>query len=198
MAVPSTTAAPPPRTRILDAASEAFYRQGIAAVGVDAIVADAGVAKSTLYRHFPSKDELVVAFLRRRDERWRAWLRSEVERLSPDPAGRPLAVFDALGGWFASEAFRGCAFINAAAEIADPAHPARAAVQEHKRLCGDYLDEILRSAGRRRAAAGAAALLLLMEGAMVSALIERDPAPAARARAAAALILDHHAPREDR
>ena len=138
MAVPSTTAAPPPRTRILDAASEAFYRQGIAAVGVDAIVADAGVAKSTLYRHFPSKDDLVVAFLRRRDERWRAWLRSEVERLSPDPAGRPLAVFDALGGWFASEAFRGCAFINAAAEIADPTHPARAAVQEHKRLCGDY------------------------------------------------------------
>jgi AcrR family transcriptional regulator len=176
----------------------AFYRNGIAAVGVDSIVADAGVAKSTLYRHFPSKDDLVVAFLRRRDERWRAWLRSEVERLSPDPAARPLAVFDALGGWFASEGFRGCAFINAAAEIADPAHPAREAVREHTRLCGEYLAELLRGAGRARPEADAAALLLLMEGAIVSALIERDPGPAARARAAAAAILDHPAPLEDR
>ncbi len=196
--MPSATAAPAPRTRILDAASDAFYRHGIAAVGVDAIVADAEVAKSTLYRHFPSKDDLVVAFLRRRDERWRAWLRAEVERLSPEPAGRPLAVFDALGGWFASEDFRGCAFINAAAEIADPAHPARAAVQEHKRLCGEYLDELLRAAGSARPADDGAALMLLMEGAMVSALIERDPAPAARARAVAAAVLDHPSPREDR
>jgi AcrR family transcriptional regulator len=196
--VPSETASPAPRTRILDAASEAFYRRGIAAVGVDAIVADAGVAKSTLYRHFPSKDDLIVAFLRRRDERWRAWLRAEVERLSPDPAERPLAVFDALGGWFASDGFRGCAFINAAAEIADPVHPARAAVQEHKRLCGEYLAELLRDAGRPGAVDEAAALLLLMEGAMVSALIERHPGPAARARAAAAAILDHPRPQEDR
>jgi AcrR family transcriptional regulator len=197
--VPPSPAPPAPRTRILDAASEAFYRQGITAVGVDAIVADAGVAKSTLYRHFPSKDDLVVAFLRRRDERWRAWLRAEVERLSPEPAGRPLAVFDALGGWFASEEFRGCAFINAAAEIADPGHPARAAVREHKRLCAEYLGELLRDAGRAGTADDdAAALLLIMEGAMVSALIERDPAPAARARAVAAGILDHPSPREDR
>jgi AcrR family transcriptional regulator len=188
--VPPSPAPPAPRTRILDAASEAFYRQGIAAVGVDAIVADAGVAKSTLYRHFPTKDDLVVAFLRRRDERWRAWLHAEVERLSPEPAGRPLAVFDALGGWFASEEFRGCAFINAAAEIADAAHPARAAVEDHKRLLAEYLDEVLREAGAADPAADAGALLLLVEGAIVSALIERDAAPAARARRAAVRILD--------
>jgi AcrR family transcriptional regulator len=195
--VPASTAPSPARERILNAASDAFYRRGIGAVGVDAIVADADVAKATLYRHFRSKDDLVVAFLRRRDERWRGWLRAEVERRSPDPAGRPLAVFDALGAWFASDDFRGCAFINAAAEIADPEHPARAAVQEHKRLCGRYLEDLLAGAGRPGADADAAALLLLIEGAMVSALIERGPAPAGRARAAAARILDHPPSEED-
>ena len=120
------------RERILDAASAAFYARGLGAVGVDAIVEDAGVAKATLYRHFRTKDDLVVAFLRRRDERWRAWLRDAVERLAGGrPAERPLCVFDALGEWFASEEFRGCAFINAATEIADPAHPARSAVEDH-------------------------------------------------------------------
>jgi AcrR family transcriptional regulator len=180
----------PARERILDAASTAFYRRGINAVGVDAVVAEAGVAKATLYRHFPSKDELIVAFLRRRDTRWRGWLRDAVERLAPAPADRPLAVFDALGEWFSSDEFRGCAFINAAAEIADAAHPARAAVEDHKRLLAEYLDEVLREAGAADPAADAGALLLLVEGAIVSALIERDAAPAARARRAAVRILD--------
>ena len=116
-------------------------------MGVDRVVAEAGVAKATLYRHFRSKDELVVAFLRRRDGRWRDWLRSAVERLAPRPADRPLAVFDALGEWFASDDFRGCAFINAAAEIADPDHPARAAVEDHERLLGADLEDILRMPG---------------------------------------------------
>jgi AcrR family transcriptional regulator len=180
----------PARERILDAASAAFYRRGINAVGVDAVVAEAGVAKATLYHHFRSKDELVVAFLRRRDARWREWLSSAVERLAPNPRNRPLAVFDALGEWFASDDFRGCAFINAAAEIADPAHPARAAVEDHKRLLAGYLDGLLREAGSADPAADAGAVLLLVEGAIVSALIERDAAPAARARLAAARILE--------
>jgi hypothetical protein len=108
-------------------------------------------------------------------------------------------MFDALGTACRRDGYRGCAFINAAAEIADPGHPARAAVREHKRLCGEYLGELLRDAGRAGTADDdAAALLLIMEGAMVSALIERDPAPAARARAVAAGILDHPTPREDR
>jgi AcrR family transcriptional regulator len=84
----------------------AFYRQGIGAVGVDSVVAEAGVAKATLYRHFRSKDDLVVAFLRRRDLRWREWLSDSVERLAPRVEDRPLAVFDALGEWFASGGFR--------------------------------------------------------------------------------------------
>jgi AcrR family transcriptional regulator len=153
------------------------------------VVAEAGVAKATLYRHFRSKDELVVAFLRRRDVRWREWLSEAVDRLAPRPADRPLAVFDALGEWFASDDFRGCAFINAASEIADPAHPARAVVEEHKHLLGEYLTGLLRDAGASDPAADAGALLLVVEGAIVSALIEKDAGPAARARTAAARIL---------
>ena len=182
-------AATPARERILDAASAAFYARGIAPVGVDAVVAESGVAKATLYRHFRSKDDLVVAFLRRRDERWRDWLGAAVERLADGPAERPLCVFDALGEWFASEDFRGCAFINAAAEIADPDHPARAAVRDHKRLLGDYLTGLLETAGSAEPADDAGALVLLVEGAIISAVIEGDAAPAGRARLAAARIL---------
>ncbi len=119
------------RERVLDAASELFYREGIRAVGIDTIIARAGVAKMTFYHHFKSKDLLVVEFLRRRDERWRRWLAETVERLSPDPRERPLAIFDALAGRFANPDYRGCAFINTVAETADPGHAARHAVLEH-------------------------------------------------------------------
>jgi len=178
------------RERILDAASAAFYARGLGAVGVDSIVEDAGVAKATLYRHFRTKDDLVVAFLRRRDGRWRAWLREAVERLAEGrPAARPLCVFDALGEWFASEEFRGCAFINAATEIADPAHPARTAVEDHSRALRDYLRDLLDEAGSPDPDDDAGALLLLVEGAIISAVIEGDPSPAVRARRAAGRVI---------
>ena len=181
------------RERILDAASVSFYRQGIRAVGVDSVIADAGVAKATLYRHFPSKDALVLAFLERRDARWRAWFVDAVERLSPDPSGRPLAVFDALAEWFASDDFRGCAFLNAAAEIADPEHPARGAVRLHEERLAEHIGAICSGAGIPDAAAAAADLFLLVEGAIVCALVEGSAAPAARARATAARLLSRTA-----
>jgi AcrR family transcriptional regulator len=188
-----------PRERILDAASVAFYRRGIRAVGVDSVIAEAGVAKATLYRHFPSKDALVQAFLERRDRRWRAWFEEAVDRLAPDPAARPLAVFDALGEWFASDDFRGCAFINAAVEITDPDHPARAAVRDHEERLAAYLTRLCREAGLDDPAGASAALFLLVEGAIVCALIEGTDAPAARARRAAARLLHPPTPlsRED-
>ncbi len=178
-----------PRERILDAASVAFYRRGIRAVGVDSVIAEAGVAKATLYRHFPSKDALVQAFLERRDRRWRAWFEEAVDRLAPDPAARPLAVFDALGEWFASDDFRGCAFINAAVEITDPGHPARAAVREHERRLADHLLRLCREAGLDDPEGASAALFLLVEGAIVCALVEGDGAAAARAQTAAERLL---------
>jgi AcrR family transcriptional regulator len=184
-----STRTPSARDRILDAASASFYREGIRAVGVDSVIADAGVAKATLYRHFPSKDALVLAFLERRDARWRSWFVEAVERISPDRAGRPLAVFDALAEWFSSEDFRGCAFLNAAAEIADPAHPARGAVRLHEERLAAHLGTICSEAGLPDPSAAAADLFLLVEGAIVCALVEGTADPAARARAAAARLL---------
>jgi AcrR family transcriptional regulator len=179
------------RERILEAASPLLYRQGMRGVGVDALVAATGLAKATVYRHFASKDLLVEAFLRRRDVRWRAWLEGAVEERA---AGVPpvLAVFDALGDWFSSEDFRGCAFINAAAEITGPDHPALDAVREHKRLLRDYLRGLVDGPDAAGADALADALLLLVEGAIVTAQIERSPAAAARARRAAAALMDRH------
>lgn len=108
---PTRSAAPDVTARLLDAAERLFYRDGVRSVGVDAVVTEAGVATTTLYAHFGSKDGLVEAYLRRRDERWLTWLRGVVEAADPGTA-RVRAVFDALGRWFAQPDFNGCAFIQ--------------------------------------------------------------------------------------
>lgn len=182
---PSTTL----HEHILDVASDLFYRQGIRAVGVDAIVARAGIAKMTLYQHFGSKEDLILAFLRRRDERWRAWLRTAVERRATLPKERLLAIFDALAEWFAAPEFRGCAFINTAIEVADPAHPAHRVALEHKQLMQAYIAELAREAGVRESEPLSRRLLLLVEGAVVTAQVGTDPAPARQARQAAEVLI---------
>jgi AcrR family transcriptional regulator len=101
------------RDRILDTAYDLFSRHGVRAVGVDRIVAESGVAKMSLYRHFPSKDDLVLTFLQEREQRWtNGWLRAEAERRGDSAAGRMLAIFDVFGEWFVVEDFEGCSFIN--------------------------------------------------------------------------------------
>jgi AcrR family transcriptional regulator len=177
------------RERILDAASDLFYRQGIRAVGVDMVVSHAGVAKASLYHHFRTKDELAAAVLRRRDERWRRWLLEFVEASGTNPERRVLAVFDALRTWFASDEFRGCGFINAAAEFPVTEHPVRIAAREHKHAVLADLRELVAQAGVRDPKRLARRLFLLMEGAIVTAYIEDATWPAADAKAAAAVQL---------
>jgi AcrR family transcriptional regulator len=100
------------RERVLATAYQLFSRHGTRAVGVDRIIAESGVAKMTLYRNFASKDELILAFLERREERWtRAWLQDTVERRAATPAQRLLTIFDVFGEWFARDDFEGCSFI---------------------------------------------------------------------------------------
>jgi AcrR family transcriptional regulator len=178
-----------PRTRILDAASELFYRDGIRAVGIDTVIARAGVAKASLYHHFRTKDELTAAVLRRRDERWRKWFAQTVEARASSPSAQLPAIFDVLAEWFGTDDFRGCAFINAAAEFRDAGHPVRTAVKEHKRAVLDYLRHLAREAGVDEPNVCASALFLLMEGAIVTAYIEGDTWPADNAKGTATALL---------
>ena len=118
------SAAPGARERILEASYDLFSRQGVQAVGIDAIITRSGVARQTLYRHFDSKQDLVLAFLERREKLWtKGWLQAEVQRRASDPRERLLAIFDVFGEWFQLDDYEGCSFINVILEMPDRADP---------------------------------------------------------------------------
>ncbi|GAA2273568.1 TetR/AcrR family transcriptional regulator [Glycomyces scopariae] len=179
----------PAARRILDTASELFYHRGIGAVGVDLIAAEAGVTKKTIYDRFGSKERLIVAYLRERDARWRA----VVERhLAAAPGHREavIAVFDALEEWTRSDGERGCALVNAAAELSAPAHPVRAlAVEEKQWLLGRFT-ALREAAGAADPEGDAVELLLLHEGAAVMHGVGEVHAAIDRARLAARRLVE--------
>jgi AcrR family transcriptional regulator len=177
------------RDRIVTVATRLFYRRGIRAVGVDTVIAESGVAKTTLYKHFRSKDALIAECLHRLDDRYFRWFESEVEARAADPRGRLAALFEVLDDWFQRPDFRGCAFINAAVELADPGHPARTAIANHKRRSRDLIERLAREAGLEDPKTVSDHLTLLMEGAIVTALVEGDWEAARRAGAAAARLV---------
>lgn len=183
----------PPQERILVAASELFYVQGIRATGIDGVISKSGVAKASFYKHFPSKDDLIVAFLKRRDGIWREWLRESVERLSPAPAGRPLAVFDALVERFSSEDFRGCAFINSIVELANRDHAAHIAANDHKQQVTSYIAGLLELAGVSNPDSLAKEFIILIDGAVVTALREGRPDAGLSAKRVASILLQEAA-----
>lgn len=185
---------PNKREAIVDKARSLFYTRGIRAVGVDTIVAESGVAKMTLYAHFKSKDELIVACLDSVDERYRRWLRREVAAGADDPAGQILGIFDALQEWFETPNFRGCAFVNATIELADPDHPARAAVVNHKQRTREWITELAVEARLHDPDAVGSQILLLMEGAIITALVDRDASAAGRAKSVAEHLVAAHTP----
>ncbi|HYF61773.1 MAG TPA: TetR/AcrR family transcriptional regulator [Herpetosiphonaceae bacterium] len=177
------------REQILLSASTLFYQNGIRATGIDAIIAQAGVTKKTFYYHFASKDDLIVAFIERRDAIWRESLPERVAQLAAAPAERVLALFDLFGERFRADDFRGCAFTNTIIETADPAHPAHQAAVTHKDFVKDYLTGLLRAAGADHAETLAYQLLLLIDGSLVTALREGTPKAAVQAKHAAATLL---------
>lgn len=183
------------RDELIDTALRLFYTHGFTATGIDKILAEAGVAKMTLYNHFRSKDELILAVLNRRDEQFRNWLIEEMERASTDPRERLLAMFDALEQWFLGHAFKGldfsgCAFVNAAAEFADHDHPAHRASHEHKRRIVDYLTGLCADAGVDAPHDLAEQLALLKEGAIVTAQVRGKSDSARVAKEMAKLLID--------
>ena len=177
------------RDRILETAYELFSKHGTRGVGVDRIIAEAGTAKMTLYRNFASKDELVVAFLERREELWtKGWLQAEVERRADTPAARLLAIFDVFGEWFALDDFEGCSFINVMLELDDRSDPARAASVQHLANIREFLGSLAAEAGIEDPDAFARQWHILMKGSIVAAA-EGDVQAAARAQELGALLL---------
>jgi AcrR family transcriptional regulator len=182
------------RGQLIDAALDVFYREGFHAAGIERVLAVAGVSKMALYRHFRSKDELILAALRRRDEAFRHWLMTTVERVGAGPEERLLAVFDVLGTWFRGEAprggqFYGCMFVNAAAEYHSREHPIHALAAEHKRLMTDDLERLARAVGAPAPRPLAERLALLVEGAIATAHVTGRPDAAHHAREMARLVI---------
>lgn len=159
------------RDRLLDAADHLFYTSGIAASGVDKISARAGVGKMGLYHHFGSKDGLIAAYLSRRDRIWREALSRRLADAGPDPAARLHMLVAAYEERVADQGYRGCAFLNAAAEL--PAtHPAWEVLAEHKRQIHQQLGQDLAEVGANDPEALAARLFTLLEGLLAVAAIE--------------------------
>lgn len=159
----------PARRRVLETATRLFYAEGIHAVGIDRVIAEAGVAKATFYHHFPAKDELVRAYLAEHD----AMIRRNTAPVGDTPEERILAVFDAMGEYACGPGYRGCAFVNAAAEYPDPAHPVRQVIAGHRAWFRGLMRDLL--AGRPDADSVAAMLLLLRDGVAVGGDLD-DPA----------------------
>jgi AcrR family transcriptional regulator len=165
---------PPPRERILEVAYELFSHAGVRGVGVDEVIDRAGVAKATLYRHFPTKNDLVLAFLELREQRYtHDFIEAGAERRSSTPEGRLLAIFDALDEWFNHEGFEACSFINVLLELG-PEHPAGAASIHHLSNVRAFLERLAREAGLRDPSAFACGWHILMKGAIIAAA-EGDP-----------------------
>ncbi|MEU3273473.1 helix-turn-helix domain-containing protein [Saccharomonospora sp. NPDC006951] len=181
----------PAAERVLEVAGKLFYDNGIHAVGVEAIASEANVTKKTLYDRFGSKDALIAQYLRRRDERWREHVVRVVEqRTRMTPTRRLLLVFDALEQWMATENPRGCAFVNAQAELPDAGHPGREVIREQKQWLLDYLRTLAREAGIRNSRKLATSLLLLLEGATVTASLGVVPGAVGNAKEVAKQLIE--------
>ena len=181
---------PTKRDQLIDCALELFRREGYHATGVDRIVNVAGVAKMTLYKHFASKEELILAALQRRDEGFSRTYAEELARPSLTPRARLLAVFDVLEDFIHDPAFSGCMFINASAEFADPEHPIHRATVAHKTSITDRLAGLAEEAGARDPGALAEQLSLLFDGALVTAQIKGPRDTVRNARDVAEKLVD--------
>lgn len=180
---------PNKRDEIVRKALVVFYRNGFHATGMDLLVAETGVSKTSMYKHFRTKEDIILATLRLRDENFRNWLYRRVEALANTPAAQLLAMYDALGEWFALPEFSGCMFIKACAEFQDRDHPIHVQSAEHKRLLTEHFAQVARQAGASGPDNLARQLMILKEGAIIMAVMGHSENPAQDARAAAGILL---------
>jgi len=185
---------PVARQRILESAYDLFSRRGVRAVGIEEVIERAAVAKATLYRHFPSKDDLVLEFLRQRETIWtHGWVETEARKRGTTPEGRLLAIFDLFDEWFRQKDFEACSFIKVLLEMNDRSHPLCRACAAHLENIRSFVRALAQEAGLRDPAGFAHSWGILMRGSIVAAA-EGDVEAARRAKSMARLLLDQHRP----
>ncbi|MEO3414133.1 TetR family transcriptional regulator [Roseovarius sp. CAU 1744] len=177
------------KDELVEKALGVFYQNGFHATGMDRLVAETGISKTSMYKHFNSKDDLILAALELRDRLFRDWMVQRIEALASAPADRILALFDVLGEWFDSPDFKGCMFIKASAEFPDAAHPIRRQSAAHKRLIQSYIRDLARQAGLNDPDRIARQMMLLKEGAIIAAHVTRSDTAAHDAKEAARQLL---------
>jgi AcrR family transcriptional regulator len=181
-----------PRQRILDSAYELFSRRGIGAVGIEEVIARASVAKATLYRHFPSKNDLVLEFLRRREELWTyGWVEREARLRGGTPEASLLAIFDLFDEWFHGDDFEGCSFVNILLETADRGSKIGMASAMHLENIRGVIRTLAEEAGLRDVEDFALSFHILMKGSIVQAG-EGDVDAAKRAQAMARVLIQQY------
>ncbi len=177
------------RDVLIQRAFKIFQENGFHATGMDKLVKLTGVSKTAMYRHFRTKDDLILAVLKLRDEQFRNWLVQRIEELAQTPEQQLLALFDVLGEWFERDDFKGCMFIKASAEYQDDSHPLKVASAEHKRLLLVYFSNIAARTKAQDPGLLARQLLMLKEGAIVTAHLQGIEDVAREARKAAEVLL---------
>jgi AcrR family transcriptional regulator len=184
---------PDARQRVLQSAYDLFSRRGIRGVGVDELIDRAGVAKATFYHHFPSKDELVLAFLELREQLWtKGWIEAEARRRGGTPEEQLLAIFDLFDEWFQRGDFEGCSFVNVLLEFGGAnGHPLGEASAAHLENIRSVVRALAEEADLRDPASFALSWHILMKGSIVQA-VEGDREAATRAKSIARLLIDHH------
>ncbi len=179
----------PKRDHLIATARRLFYRDGFRIVGIDTLLAEAKVAKMTLYNHFGSKEELIVAVIEQIDREVQSAVLAAVADAGRSPVKQLVAVFDWLESWFGSKDFKGCAFIRALSEYPDPGHPIHQAAWRHKQAVNGLFRQIATSIGAKNPSETANVLSLLVDGAILMAHATSSTTPAATARNAAVNLL---------
>lgn len=177
------------RERILGTAFRLFYAHGVRGVGINTVIAESGVAKATLYKHFPRKEELALAYLDEVDRIWRGQLEAAAEAAGPDPRDRLVGMFDALVSACRADGYHGCAFINTAAESA-PGTGVHARTVSHKTAVRAWVRDLATTAGARDPNALATSLTLLLDGGLATGVLDGNPNVAENARAAARTLVE--------
>lgn len=180
---------PTKRDELVQKALKVFYDNGFNATGMEMLAKKTGISKTSMYKHFRTKEDLIIAVLRLRDEHFRNWLYRRMEELAKTPQDQLIAMFDALEEWFDEPGYKGCMFIKASSEYQNSNHPIHMQSADHKRMLEIHVGDLTRKAGLTNPELLARQLLLLKEGAIVTAHLGNTDNPAQNAKAAAIALI---------